>query len=55
MKQLDLDRYSSHFIKYIAVNVLTQEDALAVGAEILNERGLELLRAHPAFIELDEK
>lgn len=55
MKQTDIDRHAAHAVKFIVTNVLTQEDALAVGGEILNERGLELLKAHPVYIELDEK
>lgn len=55
MKQTDIDRHAAHAVKFIVSNVLTQEDALAVGADILNERGMELLKAHPVFVELDEK
>ena len=55
MKQTDIDRQSAHFIRFIAESVLTQEDALALGKAILSDHGIELLKAHPVFVELEEK
>lgn len=55
MKPEDVDRAGAQIIRYLATNVLTQEDALAVADAVLNDKGKELLRANHYFQGLDEK
>lgn len=55
MKPEDLARHSAHLVKFLVTSVISQEDALAIASDILNEKGAEMVKARCEFKELDEK